>query len=653
MTIKSLHRFSAMAFAIVLSAALLSCSKTSSGLEDNATEKTSASDGLSLAFNITKDITPATKTMSAIAQADNQQSSFRGIEMLRIFPFHVATQVSAGDTRSSELELPYNTIKEGAGVASHDADSLALVLNNKAHLYRSVYIPKGVSSMLVYGRAKDNTTGVTSGTPEYKHRNGSLTMNVADDLIANDITFSPEPIVSASDLPDLYASAEQMAAFLNGLYTTAFVVNFYSRRNNTYTGRTTSVLWPDVTGASTNLTNLRDGLKNIPAGKTDGDPFSASGTAILNILNQLKEGLSATDNYNTGNYPNINGYTPYSNNSGTRLTYNEFYNRYRASIVTYINNCIDTINANSTLSGFPASYGLPDGSVALYWNSTTSAFEVVETSSVNIALAPVEKYCYPPSLWYFVNSTIKTSADDQNTIKTNYVSTNSNWSDILSAYTLGRTVTSSSKAVAVEYPLQYGTALLEAKLDKTTSTTLDDAEGTDITVGTTNFPVTGIIIGGQHRQNFSFAPFADADEYFSYDNNVLSNGTSGTSVYLSSSAESGNIYSLVLQTVTEEDVKVVLEFQNNCGSAFVGASGNIPTGSHFYLIGEIKKSTATDPTLTSSVFQQDYKTTVTFKVNTLANAYSCIPNLQDPQLEIGVQVQVDWILADPKNVPLY
>ena len=64
-------------------------------------------------------------------------------------------------------------------------------------------------------------------------------------------------------------------------------------------------------------------------------------------------------------------------------------------------------------STFPASYGVPEGAFGFWWNG--SGF-VRMVNGVNIALVDPASYCYPPSMWYYANSSIKTS-DIDNTVK--------------------------------------------------------------------------------------------------------------------------------------------------------------------------------------------------------------------------------------------
>jgi hypothetical protein len=52
------------------------------------------------------------------------------------------------------------------------------------------------------------------------------------------------------------------------------------------------------------------------------------------------------------------------------------------------------------------------------------------------------------------------------------------------------------------------------------------------------------------------------------------------------------------------------------------------------------------------VFTQDYTTTMSMSVTSLAKAYTCMPDLLAPRLEIGVQVVTKWIQATTTNVEL-
>lgn len=159
------------------------------------------------------------------------------------------------------------------------------------------------------------------------------------------------------------------------------------------------------------------------------------------------------------------------------------------------------------------------------------------------------------------------------------------------------------------------------------------------------FPLTGVIIGGQHTVGFDFKPKepqSDVDARFIYDSEVGTAGTDGK----------WTVNTLVLQSYDGEKVPVVLEFTNNSGSQFTGKDGIIYPGTKFYLIGQLDPADKGADNYAGRVFTQDYTTKVSMKVTSLANAYSCMPDLLAPRLEIGVEVTTDWIQSTTTNVML-
>jgi hypothetical protein len=52
------------------------------------------------------------------------------------------------------------------------------------------------------------------------------------------------------------------------------------------------------------------------------------------------------------------------------------------------------------------------------------------------------------------------------------------------------------------------------------------------------------------------------------------------------------------------------------------------------------------------VFTQDHTTQVTIDVKSLANAYTCMPDLLSPRLEIGVEVTTKWVQSSSTTIIL-
>ena len=304
---------------------------------------------------------------------------------------------------------------------------------------------------------------------------------------------------------------------------------------------------------------------------------------------------------------------------------------------------IDGTNISSNT--YPQSLGLPDGAAAIRW--TGSKFEVRTTTTTLDNINGINRYTYPAELMFFVDSPIRTSAEEVS--KTVYQGNTKTWSAFLNTYYNGsNAVNTNTKAVAVENPIQYGVAKLDLTLTGM-STTLRDAKDEIVSnTSMTTLPLTGVIIGGQHTVGFNMKPQGeqtDVDGRFIYEKTV-----DATSL----ATEGYKTSTLVLQSYDDEKVPVILEFENNTEHAFTGKDGTVYPNARFYLIAMIdpadKKEVGKD--YTNRVFTQDYTTTMSMSVTSLARAYTCMPDLLAPRLEIGVQVVTKWIQATTTTVEL-
>ena len=114
----------------------------------------------------------------------------------------------------------------------------------------------------------------------------------------------------------------------------------------------------------------------------------------------------------------------------------------------------------------------------------------------------------------------------------------------------------------------------------------------------------------------------------------------------------------MLQSYKNEDVNIILEFENNSGEQFTCIDGIVYPGTRFYLIGKVEASlyNSPDPNVHSEnkdqVFTKDYITTVNMTVSSLARAYNVPPNLLSNNLEIGVETTPQWEAATPTIIRL-
>ena len=304
---------------------------------------------------------------------------------------------------------------------------------------------------------------------------------------------------------------------------------------------------------------------------------------------------------------------------------------------------IDGTNISSNT--YPQSLGLPDGAAAIRW--TGSQFEVKTTTTQLDNINGINRYTYPAELMFFADSPIRTSAEE--VTKTVYQENTETWDAFLDTYYNGSTaVNTNTKAVAVENPIQYGVAKLNLTLTGMSPTLSDAKNEVVLDADMAHLPLTGVIIGGQHTVGFNMKPQGaqtDVDGRFIYETTVDATNLA-TEGYKTST--------LVLQSYDNEKVPVILEFKNNTGHAFTGKDGTVYPETRFYLIGMIdpadKKEEGKD--YTNRVFTQDYTTTMSMSVTSLAKAYTCMPDLLAPRLEVGVQVVTKWIQATTTNVEL-
>jgi len=432
-----------------------------------------------------------------------------------------------------------------------------------------------------------------------KHINGSLVETFPVDMSPQNIRFSLEPISS------------------NTIHPTA----------------------TDLTGYMTAIANAKgkDGEDNDVAWKDA--PHPTLRTMYLNFIGDGEPLPGSSDN--------IKAYTQALK---TTLGSMELTDDTDKAIRTAIISAIDSYN--TTWNNFPASIGLPDGAAVIRWTGT--AFEPQINTTTMADINGIDRYAYPAELYYYGNSRIYTSTIDKR--KEEY--TDTDWTSILAKYENADGVVSpSTTAVAIKDPLQYGVAHVKIILKKTDTASLTDAEGADIPVGYTNFPLTGILIGGQLPVGYDFTPtttypiYSEVDMKFIYDSQVKYNNEY---LYLSSSADAAQpISTLTLQSYDKKKVPVALEFINYSGGDFYGMNGIIQKGTKFYLVGEIDPADhKTDPRteIRDRVLTQDYTTTLNMKVTGLEKAYNVVPNLLSPRLEIGIELVPKWVATTPEEI---
>lgn len=310
---------------------------------------------------------------------------------------------------------------------------------------------------------------------------------------------------------------------------------------------------------------------------------------------------------------------------------------------------------------YPRDISLPDGAAVLRWDATEEKFKPQINTTTIDNINSIARFAYPAPLYYYIASAIVTS-EELVDLEKEYDSSETTWSQIVNNTKFNKTsVSANTKAVVLTQPLQYAVAQLKVKI-KAYAETLKDAENKDVTMGATSFPLTGIIVCDQRPVGYRFLPkeveegtISDKDVLFIYDSQVESG------CYLKPQDE--NVWAegcntLVLQSGKDEDVNIILEFENNSGSPFTCLDGIVYPGTRFYLIGRVEASlyNTSDGNAKEEnkgqVFTKDYITTVNMTVSSLARAYNVPPNLLSPNLEIGVETTPQWVAATPTSIRL-
>lgn len=452
-----------------------------------------------------------------------------------------------------------------------------LVANNNAHLFGSAFVPSGMDCLLAYGKALDEGENASKDS---RHTYGVLIpQGLEDPSGSDDISFHLMPILSTGENED------------------------------------------ELTAAGVTAEGLLEQLNVVMTMMG-----SSQNASILKIHDDVRR----ENNILACSYPTFDQIRTEIQSALIRIPFETM------DLVEEIGRISQAVSAFSTLlteagATFPASYGIPEGSFGFWWNGT--AF-VRLINGVNVAMVNPASYCYPPGLWYYANSSVRTSNKED--VLKQYVETHDTWEDILDYYSDGPSVNAFTESVAIEDPLEYGEGMLELKLAN---------PGAEALTLLKDCPLTGVIIGDQKDVDFRFLPGLGQSRYV-YDNVVGD---------LKIGSTDGTLQTLVLQTVDGAPVHFALEFKNTTGRSIPCQQGEILPRCKFYLAGVLDPPagvTLPSGEVIYSVFSRDHKTTVTVAVEGVRNAYNTVPDLHSPQLEIGVVTEMKWNQLTPQSVEL-
>jgi hypothetical protein len=297
----------------------------------------------------------------------------------------------------------------------------------------------------------------------------------------------------------------------------------------------------------------------------------------------------------------------------------------------------------------------------------------------------VDSYFYPAELLYFGNSPLRVSATEHK--EPTYPNGVGDWKDDTkwaADWAKNSHVVSSTRSVAMQNNINYGSALLKTTVGYKTLTLKDnnhaiqkakdpslrdnDEPDSTITVNGTSFQLVGLVIGGQYKKvGWDFTPKTSGNSQgYVYDKAIPEGaeaipGTANT-------ASTPN-YTLLFDNYksgegAQDDVYVALELRNKTGQDFYGKHSLIRNGDSFYLVGKLSPTGKTWASLTQAsddhplppynadgtskevvrVFMQDYMTTANFwfDTNSLHEALLTVPDLRHSSLTLGLSVDMNW-----------
>jgi hypothetical protein len=540
----------------------------------------------------------ATRQTSSVVQegASTDLTKFLGISKMVLIPYANATDRATRLGEAIEVSsmikpkeaTSTNAIPNGTTLASGLVDKTTSVL------YKDVTIPLSTSGFLFYGEATGTSDDFATGS--------IVETNLDNAHQATDFLFSLQPIKAEESNIDK-TNSDKIIAYLTQIAAATHWADCANTANSSQSwynaglGELYKVFTSNHAGSTATVKGLvQDLYESVYS--TPGDVATAIKTAIT---------------------------TTYANASGTTLTF-----------------------TGDLGNNYPADNNLPDGSAAMTWSTASPAVPsmVYTGSTTDLNAGSMTSYTYPASLYYTVSSGIQTA----NASLAEKYTGSANWTTILGNYSAGTSVGPSTKSVAIVNPIEYAVARLDVGI-YAEAETLYDREGTGVDVGSTTFPVTGVIVGGQPVSvNYLFQALNNAGGRTIYDK------TMNSTFYATYSASpvSAQNHTLVLETFATQKVNVIIELENNSGSAFVGKTGIIPNNTKFYLAAELDPTTdgLSIPYTEKKVFKQDYITTAILKIakgsagstNTtgLGAAYNIIPDLRTTQMELGMSVNLEW-----------
>ena len=713
----------ALAGAIAL-ASVVACNKEGT---DNPNYNKETNEVLtSFVFNVATANTPQTKMNSTNTQATSSDG-FRGITDARLLSF-LRSGTLADGSHIHDVTTANKQYSLGHVMSTTDATTD----QSKSHRVIEQALPNETNTLMFYGKAPKSGENADFAQGKINYLT-DVTNSNATDLSHYDFELNRIVDVNSSGYNDKYRQyGDLILAALN--YITGSELN---NENVTYE----SVNYP-TTLKWTQFVTISSAGVITPATKDpiDGSPMCSIGEilgeslATLATINpgEVRAGSGPALSRTMGDLlvvmNNIHAYTPSTiNEAKAKALADKIKSRIEScfegtaptltwkvvsDVVTatgYTGNTADVIRIGSTgsaLDEYPmVAFNLPAGcsQVTVSTTASTDTAGQVTTpgtitwsylANVQVFSAAATTSCYsvyyPAEICYWGNSPIRVT--NENVIESEYPQGVANW-DADASWTSknwvkNSHVVSTTRSVAMQYNINYGTALFKSNVGysaavlqdnnhaiqvaKNPSLSASDEPNAEITVTATTFKLKGILVGGAPTKvGWDFLPVSGSTfAQCIYDKDIASDA-------IPASGQGADDYTLVWDNWNEakrgqkqNDVYICLEFQNNSGVDFWGQHNIIRNGGIFYIIGKLDPDAGRSTTDRSEgvtwptdglqclpphdasgatlkerrVFIQDFMTTANFKIGatSLQSAYSTVPDLRSTQISLGLSVDLKW-----------
>jgi len=731
-------KFFAYAGAIaLLSTGFVACSSTETEVADNPNYNPETGEVLtSFVMNVSATNTPTTRMTSANTQATPGTDAFRGITEGTLLSFKKGAPVADGKWIFKTDDTGEDANKYYSLVNIYSASD-ATTNGDKSHRIIELALPTETNTLMFYGKAPksgedaDNAQGkitATWGSRDLDAYRFALNRRVASDkeatyrqygdLILAALNYITDAQLSSANVP--FGSTTIPVASLKW---TQFV-----------TISDAGIIKPATKDPS-------DGTEMCALGEILGDALATlatinsqeiragSGTAIARTIGDLKFVLDKI------------------HNAIPTTTYEAVAQALANNIIARINACfegtapsltwkssedvktgtgyggstgdITKVNSSETsaLNEFPdITFGVPKGCAQLGVTTTKSTDTNgqvttpgtitwkynANTPLLSASSTSIYNVYYPAEIMYFGNSPIRVTDDSH--VETDYPQGVANW-DAEASWAAGATgtgskawdanshVVSTTRSVAMQYNINYGSALLKSTVGYASGLTqlednnhaiqlaenpallVTEEPNAKIDITATSFKLNGLLIGGQPETvGWDYLPVSGS----TFDHNIYDKALPAGGDAIPASGTSTPNYTLVWDNwnvakkgAKQNDVYVALEFINNTGKDFWGNYNKIRNGGTFYIIGKLDPDAGHDvsdrsdgiswPEATKQalppfdetsgntikerrVFIQDFMTTANFVLGTtsLQHAYSTVPDLRSSQISLGLSVDLKW-----------